>query len=331
MLQRVISPVDGSVFTEVALATDARDRRRALACGARAAGLGGDAAERTRRRLRAHGAVDARSGRRDRDRADLADGAPGRADAQRDPARLSGACASYVRGRVHGPRRSRRIGHPGLPPLHPSRAARHRPCARAVELPVPHVGQRGRTGARRRQRRPPEDVAADAAGRIPLCRGICRRGTAARTLRSRPCGSRCRHAHHCRSAGRRLSSFTGSVEGGRAVQQAAANRFIGMDLELGGKDPAYVRADAPLEHAIENLVDGTYFNAGQSCCGIERIYVDRALFPQFVDGFVDAGEAVPAWQPAVARHDARADGAHQRGGVRARLRCVRPSSRGRGR
>ena len=81
-------------------------------------------------------------------------------------------------------------------------------------------------------------------------------------------------------------SFTGSVEGGRAVQQAAARRFIGANLELGGKDPAYVRADAPLEHTIENLVDGTYFNAGQSCCGIERIYVDRTLFPRFVDGFV---------------------------------------------
>jgi acyl-CoA reductase-like NAD-dependent aldehyde dehydrogenase len=81
-------------------------------------------------------------------------------------------------------------------------------------------------------------------------------------------------------------SFTGSVEAGRAVQQAAARRFVGTNLELGGKDAAYVRADAPLAPTIENLVDGTYFNAGQSCCGIERIYVDRALFPQFVDGFV---------------------------------------------
>ena len=100
------------------------------------------------------------------------------------------------------------------------------------------------------------------------------------------------HAHHDTVmrmiADPRVSfvSFTGSVEAGRTVQQAAARRFIGTNLELGGKDPAYVRADAPLEHAIENLVDGTYFNAGQSCCGIERIYVDRALFPQFVDAFV---------------------------------------------
>ena len=82
-------------------------------------------------------------------------------------------------------------------------------------------------------------------------------------------------------------AFTGSVEGGRAVQRAAAGRFIGMGLELGGKDPAYVRADADLSSAIENLVDGSYFNSGQSCCGIERIYVQQAVFDRFVEGFVD--------------------------------------------
>lgn len=81
-------------------------------------------------------------------------------------------------------------------------------------------------------------------------------------------------------------SFTGSVDGGRAVQHAAAQRFIGTNLELGGKDPAYVRADAPLAPAIENLVDGAYFNAGQSCCAVERIYVQREIFTEFVDGFV---------------------------------------------
>ena len=81
-------------------------------------------------------------------------------------------------------------------------------------------------------------------------------------------------------------AFTGSVEGGHAVQRAAAERFIATGLELGGKDPAYVRADADLSSTIENLVDGSYFNSGQSCCGVERIYVDKALFPGFVDGFV---------------------------------------------
>jgi len=82
-------------------------------------------------------------------------------------------------------------------------------------------------------------------------------------------------------------AFTGSVGGGHAVQRAAAGRFIATGLELGGKDPAYVRADAPLRATIENLVDGAYFNSGQSCCAVERIYVHRAVFKPFVEGFVE--------------------------------------------
>ena len=82
-------------------------------------------------------------------------------------------------------------------------------------------------------------------------------------------------------------SFTGSVDGGHAVQRAAAARFIGANLELGGKDPAYVRADAPFDATVENLVDGAFFNAGQSCCAVERIYVHEELFPRFVDAFVE--------------------------------------------
>jgi acyl-CoA reductase-like NAD-dependent aldehyde dehydrogenase len=81
-------------------------------------------------------------------------------------------------------------------------------------------------------------------------------------------------------------AFTGSVGGGHAVQRAAAGRFIPTGLELGGKDPAYVRADAPLQATVENLVDGAYFNSGQSCCAVERIYVDRRRFADFVDAFV---------------------------------------------
>ena len=77
--------------------------------------------------------------------------------------------------------------------------------------------------------------------------------------------------------------FTGSVAGGVAVEQAAAGRFIHVGLELGGNDPAYVRADANLEAAVETLVDGAFFNSGQSCCGIQRIYVQRALYAEFVD------------------------------------------------
>jgi acyl-CoA reductase-like NAD-dependent aldehyde dehydrogenase len=82
-------------------------------------------------------------------------------------------------------------------------------------------------------------------------------------------------------------AFTGSVAGGHAVQRAAAGRFIATGLELGGKDPAYVRADAPLAATVENLVDGSYFNSGQSCCGIERIYVDQKIFDDFVGSFVE--------------------------------------------
>jgi acyl-CoA reductase-like NAD-dependent aldehyde dehydrogenase len=83
-------------------------------------------------------------------------------------------------------------------------------------------------------------------------------------------------------------AFTGSVEAGRTLQRAAAAlRFPGVGLELGGKDPAYVRPDADLGHAVAGLVDGAFFNAGQSCCGIERIYVHEAVYARFVEAFVE--------------------------------------------
>ncbi len=77
-------------------------------------------------------------------------------------------------------------------------------------------------------------------------------------------------------------AFTGSVPVGHAVSRAAAERFISVGLELGGKDPAYVRADADIGFAAENLVDGAFFNSGQSCCGIERIYVQAPVYEEFV-------------------------------------------------
>lgn len=78
-------------------------------------------------------------------------------------------------------------------------------------------------------------------------------------------------------------AFTGSVSAGERVERAAAGRFIGIGLELGGKDPAYVRHDADLDHAVETAVDGAFFNSGQSCCAIERIYVHASVFDEFVD------------------------------------------------
>ena len=77
-------------------------------------------------------------------------------------------------------------------------------------------------------------------------------------------------------------NFTGSVAGGRAIERAAAGTFTGVGLELGGKDPGYVMEDANLDQAVDTLIDGAMFNAGQCCCGIERIYVTATLYDAFV-------------------------------------------------
>ena len=79
-------------------------------------------------------------------------------------------------------------------------------------------------------------------------------------------------------------SFTGSVRGGHEVYREGAKRFVDVGLELGGKDPAYVAPDADLDYAIANTVDGAFYNAGQSCCGVERIYVHASLYDRFVEG-----------------------------------------------
>jgi acyl-CoA reductase-like NAD-dependent aldehyde dehydrogenase len=81
-------------------------------------------------------------------------------------------------------------------------------------------------------------------------------------------------------------SFTGSIEGGREVYRQASAQLLDMGLELGGKDPALVCEDANFDFAVTNLVDGAFYNAGQSCCAVERIYVARPLFARFVDAFV---------------------------------------------
>ncbi len=78
-------------------------------------------------------------------------------------------------------------------------------------------------------------------------------------------------------------NFTGSVGGGQAIERAAAGTFTPLGLELGGKDPGYVRADANLDAAVDTLMDGAMFNSGQCCCGIERIYVHESLYDAFVE------------------------------------------------
>ena len=82
-------------------------------------------------------------------------------------------------------------------------------------------------------------------------------------------------------------AFTGSVSGGVMVENAAAGRFIGVGLELGGKDPAYVRADADIPYAVDTTMDGAFFNSGQSCCGIERIYVHDAVYDRYLQQAID--------------------------------------------
>lgn len=83
-----------------------------------------------------------------------------------------------------------------------------------------------------------------------------------------------------------MVAFTGSVAGGEAMERAAVGKFLPLNLELGGKDPAYVRPDAKMQFAIENVADGAFFNSGQCCCGVERIYVHEKVYDEFVDGLV---------------------------------------------
>ena len=92
-------------------------------------------------------------------------------------------------------------------------------------------------------------------------------------------------------------NFTGSVAGGQSMERAAAGTFTPMGLELGGKDPGYVRADANLEAAIDTLMDGAMYNAGQCCCGIERIYVHESLYDAFVEGAVKWVSALKLGNP----------------------------------
>lgn len=84
-------------------------------------------------------------------------------------------------------------------------------------------------------------------------------------------------------------SFTGSVANGKHVDKTAASGagFKSVGLELGGKDAAYVRADSDPAYAAENIVDGAFFNSGQSCCAIERVYVHESIYDAFVEKFVE--------------------------------------------
>lgn len=85
----------------------------------------------------------------------------------------------------------------------------------------------------------------------------------------------------------KLICFTGSVAGGLMIQKAAADRVVPVALELGGKDPAYVREDVDVKWAAEEIVDGAVFNSGQSCCSIERVYVAEGIHDEFVEAVAE--------------------------------------------
>jgi len=91
--------------------------------------------------------------------------------------------------------------------------------------------------------------------------------------------------------------FTGSHATGSRIAAAMASRLVRLQLELGGKDPSYVRADADPKHAAESLADGAMYNTGQSCCSVERIYVHESLYDAFVDHFVATVDSLKLGDP----------------------------------
>ena len=101
------------------------------------------------------------------------------------------------------------------------------------------------------------------------------------------CGSIARLESIVRAPQIRLICFTGSVVGGLQVQRAAADRVVSVGLELGGKDPAYVRDDVDVKWAAGEIVDGAVFNSGQSCCSIERVYVAESIHDQLIAAIQD--------------------------------------------
>jgi acyl-CoA reductase-like NAD-dependent aldehyde dehydrogenase len=92
--------------------------------------------------------------------------------------------------------------------------------------------------------------------------------------------------------------FTGSHATGARIAAALGPRLVKLQLELGGKDPSYVRADAPVQPAAESLADGAMYNTGQSCCSVERIYVHEHLHDEFVEAFLAVVRGYTVGDPA---------------------------------
>jgi acyl-CoA reductase-like NAD-dependent aldehyde dehydrogenase len=91
--------------------------------------------------------------------------------------------------------------------------------------------------------------------------------------------------------------FTGSHATGQAIARALAGRLVRLQLELGGKDPVYVADDVDVPKAAASVAEGAFYNAGQSCCAVERVYVHRAVHDAFLEAFVAAVRAFPVGDP----------------------------------
>ena len=181
---------------------------------------------------------------------------------------------------------SSRRAEGGLQALYRARAGRHRAHRRAVELSVSHGGQLRRAGADGRQCGAAQACRADAAGRRPLPEAMDAAGLPKGLFHTLVALAR-RHREADRLGRIDQICFTGSVAAGHAIERAAAGTFAALGLELGGKDPAYVRADADLEHAIENLVDGAYLQFRPMLLRDRARLCARGRLRPFVEGFAD--------------------------------------------
>ncbi len=280
---RTISPVDGSVYAERTAATVAQiEQTLQRACAAqpqwrevpiaeRAAIIGRFCGEFERRGAAIATGLSWQMGRPIRF-------APSEVRGTLERARyMTGIAPTALADMDPGPKS-------GFRPLRTARAARRRVYRGRLELPLSDFGQQRGAGIDGRQRRGAEALGTDPAVRGSASPSACRVRACQRGL------FQVLHLGHAdterviRDSRVDFVAFTGSVAGGRAVQRVAAERFIGVGLELGGCDPVYVRHDADLAHAIENIVDGAYFNSGQSCCGLQRIYVHESLYEAFAAG-----------------------------------------------
>ena len=206
-----------------------------------------------------------------------------RATATWRPPRSCSATSPAGRRRSRA-RRSRCRARPAVPRLHAARADRRRRRHRAVELPAGDGVLQDRPGAHGGQHRRPQARRADPAERAAPRRAVPRGGAARGRRQRRPRAS----ATPVRRSSAHLDvdkvAFTGSTEVGKKIVAAAAGNLKKVSLELGGKAPNIVFADADLEEAIAGSAHAAFFNQGQCCVNGSRLYVQRGVFDEVVEG-----------------------------------------------